>query len=91
MPDRHRLVALERVGLVDILAIRQRLGKPAWDWGNVDPKQPKLALLGLRQRSRNQTREPFFLRLAFFRRFFGFGNHKQVFDPIVNAAVFPPK
>ncbi len=91
MPNCDRFVALERVWLVDILAVFQRLGKPAWDWGNIDPKQPELALLGLWQRSRNQTHELLLLRLTFFCRFFGVGNHKQVLDPIVNAAVFPPK
>jgi hypothetical protein len=39
MPDGYRFVALERIGLVDILAIRQRRGKPAWDRRHIDAKR----------------------------------------------------
>ena len=91
MPDRDRLITLERVGLVDVFAIRQRLRKQAWNRRNIDPKQPELALLGLRQRSCNQMHKFFFLRPPFFCRFLGFGNYKQVFDPIINTAVLSSK
>jgi hypothetical protein len=91
MAERHRLVAAQRIGLMHIAAIRQRLRKPPRGRRPVNAKEPELALVRPGQQVRQQAHQPQLVGAA---RHAGLGarwRDEKAINGVIDAAVLPPK